>query len=161
MPGSLPTVRDLMDKVFVRLDPEMQICDAIEILMRERITSASVVDHEGHVLGLLSEKDCLRVLVEGAYGGTPLGRVRDYMTRDFVVVPPDLDVFSLAQRFQNETLRRFFIVENGILTGQITRRDLLRAIQEILPKALEKPTAVPLMADLLVPGTEPYKVPPR
>ncbi len=128
MPSSL-AVRDLMETTYVTLTPGMAITEAASILMEEKVTGAPVVDEEGHVLGLLSEKSCLSSLLTGAYDRMPAGIVSEFMLHEFVSVPPDMGVFELAELFVKEVLRRFMVVEDGKLVGQITRRDLLRGIK--------------------------------
>ena len=128
--SDLPTVRALMDTTFVTLRPDMGLAQAIDILMEHRITGAAVVDGEMRVVGLLSEKDCLRTILRGAYDQTPPGLVHEYMTTDVTVIDPETDLFQLTELFLKGFYRRFPVVENGVLVGQITRRDLLRAIQK-------------------------------
>jgi CBS domain-containing protein len=126
-----PHVRDYMDKSFSTLSPDMDVYQAIDILLKKNITGAAVVDQKGVLLGILSEKDCLRTLVHGAYSALPSGIVADYMTKNVVTISPDLDIFSTADMFFTHVFRRLLVVENGKLVGQITRRDLLRVIQKI------------------------------
>jgi CBS domain-containing protein len=126
----LPTVRDLMDTDFVVLRPDMSVAEAIDILLEHRITGAAVVDQGDQLVGLLSERDCLQTLLRGAYDQTPSGLVSDYMDRDFATVSPETDVFELAEMYVNRVNRRFLVVHDGKLVGQITRRDLLRFIQK-------------------------------
>jgi len=129
MPSSL-VVRDLMETKYVTLKPDMAITEAVSILMEQRVTGAPVIDEEGHVLGLLSEKQCLSSLLSGAYDRMPAGIVSEFMMQEFVAVPPDMGVFELAELFVTEVLRRFMVIEDGKLVGQITRRDLLRGIKQ-------------------------------
>ena len=128
MTGHL-TVREVMDASFVTFRPEMTIDAAIGILMEERITGAAVIDDDNHILGLLSEKNCLMTLLRESYDGMPAGFVSEYMSDDYVTVRPNMDIFELADLFLKHVIRRFFVVDHDKLIGQVTRRDLLRAIQ--------------------------------
>ncbi len=128
MPSSL-TVRDLMETTYITLRPDMPVSEAVTVLIEHRVTGAPVVDEEDHVLGLLAEKECLRSLLTGAYDRMPAGIVSDFMLQEFVAVPPDMGVFELAELFVKEIIRRFMVMEDGKLVGQITRRDLLRGIK--------------------------------
>lgn len=123
------TVRDLMETTYVTLNKEMPITEAVSILMEQRVTGAPVIDDDSHVLGLLAEKQCLRALLNGAYDHAPSGIVADFMIQDVVTVSPDLGIFDLAELFVKEVIRRFMVVEDSKLIGQITRRDLLRGIK--------------------------------
>ena len=119
-----------MDEEFVRLRPDMSLSEAIDILIDNEITGATVVDSEDRVVGLLSEKDCIQTLLKGAYDQMPAGLVSDYMTAEVITASPDTDIFKLAEMFMKRVYRRFPVVENGVMIGQITRRDLLRVIQQ-------------------------------
>ena len=126
-----PPVSDYMDKSFVTFTPDMDVYRAIDIMIEKKITGAAVVDEKGNLVGVLSEKDCLRTLVHAAYSDLPTGKVSDFMTVKVVTISPDLDVFSVADKFLKVNHRRLLVVKDNKLVGQITRRDLLRAIQKI------------------------------
>ena len=127
-----PHVSDYMDKKFTTLHPDMDIYEAIQILLEQRITGAPVVDKKENLVGILSEKDCLGTIVHGAYSSVPGGgKVKDYMTEKVDTIHPDLDIFTVADRFLNCHYRRLLVVKDNKLVGQITRRDLLRAIQKV------------------------------
>ncbi len=126
-----PSVSEFMDKSFITLKPEMDVYKAIEILLDKKITGAAVVDDKGNLVGVLSEKDCLKTLVYGVYDNLPGGKVEDYMTKEVVTIPPHLDIVSVASKFMEFTFRRLLVVEGTKLVGQITRRDLLRAIRKM------------------------------
>jgi len=128
----MPHVRDFMDKTFITLTPDMDVYRAIDILLKGSITGAAVVDHKENIVGVLSEKDCLRTLVHGAYSSLPSGKVSDYMSTKVETIHADLDIFTVADKFLNRPYRRLLVVdEDNKLIGQITRRDLLRAIQKL------------------------------
>jgi CBS domain-containing protein len=126
-----PKVSDFMDKSFITLNPDMDVYKAIQILLDGKITGAAVIDKKEKLVGILSEKDCLRTLVHGAYSSLPSGKVSDFMTKTVVTIHPDLDIFTVADKFLKTNFRRLLVVKEGKLVGQITRRDLLRAIQKI------------------------------
>lgn len=126
----LPTVRELMDVEFVKLKPDMSVAQAITTLLHNRITGAAVVNDQNQVVGLLSEKDCLNVILRGAYAQMPTGQVSEYMTKEVETISPETDIFQLAELFLQSHYRRYPVVEYGVLIGQITRRDLLRFIHK-------------------------------
>ena len=126
----LPTVRECMDTRVHTVRPETDIMDAIVFLLDHRVTGAPVINEAGELVGMLSEKDCLRLLLTGADDAdVPGGVVSDYMTTELETVPPDMDVYFAAGKFLNSTVRRLPVVEKGKLVGAITRFDLLRVIR--------------------------------
>lgn len=127
--ASLPTVRAHMDQYVHTLDPDTDIHDAIDFLLATHVTGAPVVDHEGRLLGMLSEKDCLRLVARGVDNQVAAGTVADFMSRDVISVPPTMDIYFAAGIFLKNTFRRLAVVQDGRLVGGITRFDILRAIQ--------------------------------
>ena len=132
MPSSLPVVRDFMDTVVHTVKPEMPILDAVDFLLEHHVTGAPVTDGEGKLTGMLTEKDCLRLLSSGVDGDVPRGTVRDYMTSKTDFVSPEMNVYYVAGLFLGANYRRFPVVEKGKLVGAITRYDILRSIRKAL-----------------------------
>lgn len=129
-----PRVGDFMDERRVALEPDQDIVEAVHYLLSHRITGAPVVDEERRPLGVLGERDCLRILTEGDKGHPPRGKVRDFMRTKFQTVTPDMDVHYAAGLFLNErnwSDRRFLVVEDGKLVGVLTRYDALRAVETV------------------------------
>jgi len=125
----LPLVRDHMDRQVPTLRPETDILDAVGFLLEKRITGAPVVDKSGHLVGILTEKDCLRLVAVGVEGNLPHGNVETFMSANPETIPPDMDVYFAAGIFLKRTFRRLLVVENGKLVGAITRFDILRVIR--------------------------------
>ena len=131
---ALPLVRDYMDKVVPTLSPETDILEAVDFLLAKHVTGAPVLDGAGNVIGILTEKDCLRLLSTGADSDKPRGTVREYMTTQVVSVPSHMNVYFLAGMFLTASYRRLPVIDNGKLVGAITRFDVLRVIQANLKK---------------------------
>lgn len=135
----VPTARDIMTRKLVTLGPDMSAPDAAELLLKNGISGAPVVDSEGRLLGLLSEYDCLRAVSAADYemdAHDVIESVRDLMTQDVHTIPPDMGLFSIAHEFVQLRVRRFPVVEEGHLIGQVSRRDALRAAVEIHRKMI-------------------------
>src|SRR4051812_32802706 len=126
---ALPLVRDFMDKVVPTLSPETGILEAVDFLLSKHVTGAPVLDAEGNGIGILSEKDCLRLLSTGMEADKPRGTVRDFMTKEVASVPSHMNVYFLAGMFLQANYRRLPVIDQGKLVGAITRFDVLRVIQ--------------------------------
>lgn len=124
----LPAVRECMDKRVPTVPPDMPILDAIASLLKNHVTGAPVVDEDGNMVGMLSEKDCLKLLTRGVEADVPDGTVASFMTTDITTISPDTDVYFAAGVFGKHDFRRLPVVEGGKLVGAITRFDLLRVI---------------------------------
>ncbi len=123
------------------VDPEMDIYDAVDFLLEKKISGAPVIE-AGRLVGLVSEKDCLRLLATGENHEHAQGCVRDFMTTSVETIPPDMDVHFAAGLFLARPFRRFPVVEHDRLVGQISRRDILRAIQVMRAKVNASARAV-------------------
>ncbi|MEZ4265770.1 MAG: CBS domain-containing protein [Myxococcota bacterium] len=128
----LPIIRDHMDTTVHTLRPDAPILDAVDFLLEHHVTSAPVVDDQGVLIGIVSEKDCLRLLAAGTDADMPRGIVADFMTRDVTTITPKMNVYYVAGLFLKNVFRRLPVVEDGKLVGAITRFDILRVIQKNL-----------------------------
>ena len=125
----LPIVRDFMDTRVHTVRPEDDILAAIGSLLKNRVTGAPVTDETGSLVGMLTEKDCLKLITQGAGAELPQGTVGSFMTTEIVTIPPDMDVYFAAGLFLKHSFRRLPVIEDGRLVGAITRFDLLRVIE--------------------------------
>ena len=124
-------VRDYMAGQLVAFKPDMDVLDAIHELVKQRIAGAPVVDDQGELVGMLSELDCLKIALNAGYYGDWGGPVADYMTPDVETVDADMSIIDLAQKFLKSGFRRFPVLRNNRLVGQISRRDVLRALSQL------------------------------
>lgn len=126
-------VQDYMATNLISFSPETQLFDAIRALQEYGISGAPVVDAEGRLLGMLSELDCLKAILTQTYHEEEMGsggHVADYMTPRVDTVPYDADLTEVSRRFMELGRRRLPVVHLGKLVGQISRRDVLRAVEE-------------------------------
>ena len=122
-------VKDYMAKTLVTFKPDTDVLDAVHVLVSKRIAGAPVVDDEGNLLGMLSELDCLRVALQAGYHSQVGGPVREYMSTGVETVDAEMSIVDLAQRFLDGSFRRYPVMERNRLIGQISRRDVLRALE--------------------------------
>jgi CBS domain-containing protein len=124
------TARDLMSTGLLTFSPDQDILDAIDQLVRRGVSGGPVCDGD-RLVGILSEKDCLNLATQGvAYQLPNAGRVRDFMKKEVVTIGPDTDLLDIAILFLRNHFRRLPVVEDGVVIGQISRRDVLRGIQK-------------------------------
>lgn len=126
-------VRDHMATRLVLLKPDMEIVRATHLLIRNDISGAPVVDDAGRLVGILTERDCMRVVVEAEYHAMPGGLVQDVMSVNPEFVNPDDNIFQLARLFIDHKYRRYPVVENDRVIGLISRRDVMRALGRFYP----------------------------
>lgn len=125
------TVKDYMAKDLITFSPEMDVMDAIDTMVKRRISGAPVVDGHGNIVGILSEKDCMQVALNASYYEERGGKVMTYMKKDVQAVEADMSIVELAQMFIKSPMRRYPVVQDNRLVGQISRRDVLKALEKI------------------------------
>ena len=124
-------VANIMTKKLITFTPETQVLNAINTLISYRISGAPVLDEEGNLMGMLSEIDCMETYVQSAYHNEMGGLVKDFMSTKVKTISSSMGIVDLAEYFLETHFRRLPVVDNGKLVGQISRRDVLRAIQKL------------------------------
>ncbi len=122
-------VKDYMARTLVTFKPDTDVLDAVHELVNKRIAGAPVVDDAGNLLGMLSELDCMKVALNAGYHGNWGGPVKDFMSEGVKTVDADMSIIDLAQEFVTSRYRRFPVMAGTRLVGQISRRDVLRALE--------------------------------
>ena len=118
----------------ITFQEEQPIHEVINTILQRKISGAPVVNPQGELVGIISEIDCLRVLIDDAYYNNPLfdRMVKDYMSEDVLTVTADTDLIWVAKAFMESNFRRYPVVDAaGRLVGQISRKDVLKASLKI------------------------------
>lgn len=133
------TVRDLMTERPRTTTPDMPLREAAREMLSAGLSALPVVDAEGGLLGLLSERELMRhlmstaLLTGAASRFTPPGAhgrrtVRDVMTRQVLCVAPEQSVAEVAALMTNKDVERVPVVRGGRLVGFLTRGDIVRKL---------------------------------
>ena len=126
----LPRLRDIMARDLITLRSDMGILQAMEVLLSHRISGACVLDATGTLVGVLSKKDCLRAALNAAYHQDRGNAVSEHMSTNVETLDPDLDIVAVAERFLASSFRRFPVLDQERLVGQVSRADILKALME-------------------------------
>ena len=126
-------VKDYMTTKLISFKADQSMHDAMEVLLSKRISGAPVVDDQNHLVGVLSEGDCLKEVIRGKYNNSPhsSGTVGDYMTKEVITISPDTSIFEAADQFLSKRIRRFPVVRDGKLLGQLSQKDIMRALTQL------------------------------
>jgi CBS domain-containing protein len=128
-----PVAADIMATKLHTLAPDTRVSDAMDIFLKKRISGAPVLDGD-RLVGVISEKDCMRFLLDGLMTHAPDATVASLMSKDVETITPDVSLLVIAEIFFSQPYRRLPVVEDGQLVGQVSRRDVLRAMQELHKK---------------------------
>lgn len=130
-------VRDLMTERPRSVGPETPLRDAALDMVRAGVAGMPVVDGEGRVIGMLSQRELLQHLLtkylqrggaQAAAPGTPPKAVRDVMTRAVLCVSPEQPIAEVAAMMTNKDVDRVPVVREGRLVGFLTRGDIVRKL---------------------------------
>lgn len=129
-----PSVVEYMTKDLITFKKDTDINVVIKSLLENRISGAPVLDDHGKVVGLIDDKDCLQILFGSVYNRLPTtsDTVSNYMSNVMKTISVDQNIMDAASVFVSTPYKRLMVEdEDGRLVGQISRRDILRAIQEL------------------------------
>ena len=127
------TAGQIMTTKLVTLSPKDNVMKAVEVLLKYKISGAPVVNEDGALVGILSELDCVNDIINSAMTNELPSAVEDRMTKDVLTVGPDATLLSVGHIFSTKRYRRLPVVDaTGRLLGQLSRRDLMRALYDIM-----------------------------
>ena len=112
-------VSDYMTKKLITFRPEQSVEEVIVALLND----------QNELIGMISEGDCIKHISENRYHNLPSSNlnVEGHMIKNVETIDGNMNIFDAANKFLNEKRRRFPIVENGKLVGQISQKDILKA----------------------------------
>ena len=129
------SVKHYMARDLVTFTPETNVLSAIRTLIKHKISGAPVVDKTGWIVGIISEFDCLKPILESSYHNDVGTLVNNCMTKEITTIDSNASLMDAATLFLNNGWRRLPVTENKKLIGQISRIDILRAVLEKVESA--------------------------
>ncbi len=132
-------VRDIMTYRPRTVSPDAPMRDAARDMVRAGVEGLPVVDEEGRLVGMLSERELLHHLLNSqlmggtsarveATGASARRTVRDVMTRQVLCVSAEQPLAEVASLMSNKELDRVPVVQAGRLVGVLTRGDIVRKL---------------------------------
>ncbi|MDY0781218.1 CBS domain-containing protein [Tenacibaculum sp. IB213877] len=127
-------VSDYMTKKLITFTADQLIEEVIETLITNRISGGPVVNEQNELIGIISEGDCIKQISESRYYNLPIDQnstVEKAMVKEVETIDGNMNIFDAANKFLESKRRRFPIVENGKLVGQISQKDVLKAAMKL------------------------------
>ena len=127
-------VSDYMTKKLITFKPEDSLDHVIHLLIANKISGGPVINDQNELIGIISETDCIKHVSESKYYNMPSdsdNTVTKKMNSNVDTIDKDMNIFDAASKFINSKRRRFPVVENGKLIGQISQKDVLKAALNI------------------------------
>jgi len=122
---------DIMTRNVVTVYSDTAIYDAMNLLVKNKITGLPVIDDNNQLIGILSEKDMLNLLYNEKINNET---VSEFMTKETVSFDIEDDITDICDCLINNHFRRVPITDNHKLVGIISRKDIISFILKIRKK---------------------------
>jgi len=123
-----PTVSEWMQQPARILRANDSMSEAINQLAKSSVAAIPVVDADGKVVGLLSEKEALRTIALWTYEQVAGGLVADHMSAVSIRLTLDMDLLTAMRGFLQCDFSFLPVIDDGRLVGRLTRNDLLKGM---------------------------------
>ena len=121
-------LKSIMTIGVITVKADTPIYEALYLLAKNKISGIPVVDDEEQVVGVLSEKDVLRILFDKKLDVN--STVDDYMSRDTICFTEEDSAIDVCKFFIRSNIRRVPIVKDNKLVGIVSRADIIPLILE-------------------------------
>ena len=119
--------KDLMSFPVMRINDDVSCKEAGNLLTRYNINALLVTQkHNGteNLLGFITRQ----IIEKALHHGLDHIKVKEYMTTELVSVGPDAELVEIQEKIIENKQRILPVIDNGIITGVITRTDLLNIL---------------------------------
>ena len=133
-PKSTPMlVCDYMATDLITFSKEQSIYAVMDTLTKHDISGGCVVNEKNELVGIISEGDCMKHISDSQYYNMPIEdyTVEKHMSCNVETIDGNMNVLDAAKKFIESKVRRFPIVREGKLVGQISQRDVLKAAMNL------------------------------
>jgi len=120
-----------MSKRVMTVKENAKIVDVMRLLVEHKITGLPVVSEDMDLLGIVTEKDILTMLLYGKDIKDKLAA--DLMTTEIVYFAEDEDLMTVFKSLVESNFRRVPILSDGKLVGIVSRRDIINFLSKKAP----------------------------
>ena len=122
-------VTDYMTRKLITFTPDQSILAVMELFTKYSISGGPVLDDSGFLVGIISEADLMKTISESRYFNQPIldKSVEKFMTKEVETIPHDMSIFDAAGIFDKHNRRRLPVMKDGLIVGQISRKDVVTA----------------------------------
>lgn len=121
-------IREGMETDILRLSPTDPIRQAVAALVESGAHAAPVVEADGGLCGILTEKDCFRSVLHASYYQEWRGTVAEHLSPDVVSIEASEDMVHAAEMFLSLPHRVLPVLDDGKLVGMLDRGAVMAAL---------------------------------
>ncbi len=123
-------VKDYMQSNVPALRDTANVKEVVDHLLNLGVTGAPVIDNREHVVGFVSEQDCMKEMLNSAFYHEETALVTKIMRTDVLTVTPETSILEIAETMLGNKPKNFPVVAGGKLVGLINRRQILQALNK-------------------------------
>src|SRR5262245_63568734 len=116
------TVADVLSRPVVTDEPAERIATIAQRMRDNKVGSVVVVDHDDRAIGILTERDMLRLAGAGSDAST--AKVSEWMTADPDTTSPSVEASEALATIAEHGYRHIPVVDDGKLVGVVSLRDI-------------------------------------
>lgn len=123
---------DIMDKRFLSLNTNMKLSECAQLLIKTELSGAPVVNDQGRLVGVLSQKDCLKFILDMKYHNSVDADISNYMSKTVMSIHEDEKILYMTELFIKNNFQLYPVIdEENLLLGVVTRTSLFKEIANI------------------------------
>ncbi|MEM0330276.1 MAG: CBS domain-containing protein, partial [Archaeoglobaceae archaeon] len=115
-------IKEIMERNVISLSVKDSVETAVELMFEKRVGGCPIVDKDEVVVGIITERDILEFLAQNKKID---GVAEDFMTKNVVTLRPQDSIETAMKTMITKRFRRLPVIEDGILLGLITAREIL------------------------------------
>jgi CBS domain-containing protein len=124
------TVGDVMTRHVITLNPHHSFSDSVSMMAKHSFRHFLVVDAAGRLVGVVSDRDILRVLARTTNWNAT--SVSQFMTHDVITVKPNTEISVAVGKMLSKRINCLPVVDEGNnLCGVITSTDFLKTFRSV------------------------------
>jgi len=110
----------------VTASKEIPIEDAAKLMFDNRIGSVVIVNDEGKIEGIVTERDMIYAIAKNKVGkGIPVYTI---MTENPIIVDPDEPLIDAVRKMKEAKIRHLPVVKNSVPVGMVSLRDIIEVM---------------------------------
>lgn len=122
--------------------PEERVFEVTQRMLRGKHRALPVVDERQHLLGIITERDCVKALINAVHHRLPPSSVQEVMTRDVVTVRRDASLMAVAGVFHHHPVSVLPVMDGPRCVGMLTRAQCLRRAVKVFRSSSSRNAAI-------------------
>jgi len=129
-------VCDAMTRKPIILSSDNDLKECAKEMLKNHV-GAIIIKDDGKALGIITEQDIVRKVI--AKGINPFKtKLKDVMEKNLISISPEKDIYEALMIMRDKNIRHLPVVDNGIMVGLLTLKDILKIQPQLFDFLVEK-----------------------